>query len=62
MRWRLRMVYDRQEVNEILGCLCEEGYLHMRQKDGSRFIVLPLDDQEEQEVYWFVCEKAWYQI
>ena len=49
-------------MNEILGCLSEEGYLHTRQKDSAHFIVLPLDDQEEQEVYWFASEKPWYQI
>ncbi|KAF8634442.1 hypothetical protein AX15_000891 [Amanita polypyramis BW_CC] len=61
IRWRLRAVYDRQEVNDVLSYLSDDGYLQTRQQGGWRFMVLPLDDLEERETYWFPSSKAWYQ-
>jgi hypothetical protein len=60
MRWRLRSVYDRQEIVDILGHLLSEGCLCARfdRDDGCFF---PHDEQEESRVYWFVGEKHWYQ-
>ncbi|KAK2461682.1 hypothetical protein APHAL10511_006145 [Amanita phalloides] len=62
MRWRLRTVYDRQELNDILGFLSEEGYLRTRQKDGSCRAVLPLDDAEELGTFWITGHRAWYRV
>lgn len=63
IRWRLRSVYDRQEVNEVLRYLCREGYLQPRLGHPSLYGALsPFDDEEESKVYWFVGEKHWYQV
>jgi transcription factor C subunit 3 len=61
LRWRLRSVYDRQEINDILQHLKEENHLYFRQEDGSRYLVLPLDDEEEKEIFWFIGDRGWYQ-
>lgn len=65
LRWRLRAVYDRQEMNDILRYLHEDGALSMRYVgresgvDISR--VLEMDEKEEKEVYWFIGRtKRWY--
>jgi len=64
IRWRLRSVYDRQEVVDILGYLSSEGYLSVRydncEQPGDLFF--PYDEQEESRVYWFIGEKHWYQV
>jgi len=48
LRWRLRSVYDRQEVNDILRHLQEEGFVNVRRsplvKQGAFAM---LDDEEE---------------
>jgi len=63
IRWRLRAVYDRQEVVDILGYLSSEGYLSVRYGDceQSGDFFFPYDEQEESRVYWFIGEKHWYQ-
>jgi len=65
LRWRLRAVYDRQEVNELLKHLTSCGNLECRinLKLGltlASFIEGAVDE-EEREVFWFV-KKRWYQI
>ncbi|KAF7306563.1 B-block-TFIIIC domain-containing protein [Mycena indigotica] len=50
LRWRLRSVYDRQEIYEMLQYLTQGGFVQLR--GGS----LPADDDEEKEVYVFVGE------
>ncbi|KAF5377206.1 hypothetical protein D9615_006321 [Tricholomella constricta] len=67
LRWRLRSVYDRQEVGDVVRSLREDGYLKMRCDTtilGYEDInVAALDDQEEKAVFWFVGdEKRWYQV
>lgn len=63
IRWRLRAVYDRQEVIEVLHHLQTEGYLHLRVGYlPASGIYAPFDDEEETEVYWFIGEKHWYQV
>ncbi|KAF8973686.1 hypothetical protein BDZ97DRAFT_1648315 [Flammula alnicola] len=64
IRWRLRSVYDRQEVNEILRYLQGDGYLQMRlgPHPSLRGIYPPFDDEEESKVYWFIGKKHWYQV
>ncbi|KAJ7071454.1 hypothetical protein C8F01DRAFT_1110582 [Mycena amicta] len=54
LRWRLRSVYDRQEIYEILQSLCEGGFVEVR--GGT----LPADDDEESEVCIFLGERRWY--
>ncbi|KAJ7124739.1 hypothetical protein C8R43DRAFT_32196 [Mycena crocata] len=56
LRWRLRSVYDRQEVNEVVRYLRDAGFIAMR--GGS----LPLDNDEEDRVCLFVGTRHWYQV
>ncbi|KIM47907.1 hypothetical protein M413DRAFT_439604 [Hebeloma cylindrosporum] len=66
IRWRLRSVYDRQEVNEIVRFLQTEGYLAARHVHTSVWtecgIYAPFDEEEESQVYWFIGDKHWYQV
>ncbi|KAF8058258.1 hypothetical protein FPV67DRAFT_530991 [Lyophyllum atratum] len=67
LRWRLRSVYDRQEVGDIVRSLQEDRYLKMRCDPtigwDDNFNVAALDDREEKGVFWFVSdEKRWYQV
>ncbi|THU88448.1 hypothetical protein K435DRAFT_830546 [Dendrothele bispora CBS 962.96] len=68
--WRLRSIYDRQEVIEILRTLYELGFIGNRldpevfstSKLESRAIGA-LEEEEEKRVFWFIDEsKHWYQI
>ncbi|KAF9478012.1 hypothetical protein BDN70DRAFT_71126 [Pholiota conissans] len=64
IRWRLRSVYDRQEINEVLRYLYREG--HLEQRLGHHPVLHaalpPFDDEEELKVHWFIGEKHWYQV
>ncbi|KAI0662526.1 hypothetical protein C8Q70DRAFT_908850 [Cubamyces menziesii] len=65
IRWRLRSVYDRQEVVEILQTLQEEGYIASRIDAAARFLDLgPADDREEKTTFWFLAgnSRRWYQV
>lgn len=68
LRWRLRSVYDRQEVNEILHHLYREGFVRQRfldnlseeREDG---IDTPPNDAEEGKVLLFSSpDRHWYQV
>jgi hypothetical protein len=67
LRWRLRSVYDRQEVNDLVRYLEEEGFVKMRvecfvDRDGGG-IVGGLDEREEKGVFWLIGdERRWYQV
>ncbi|KAJ7225932.1 hypothetical protein GGX14DRAFT_548620 [Mycena pura] len=54
LRWRLRSVYDRQEVNEVLRFLADAGFVDVR--GGT----LPADDDDE--VCLFIGRRHWYQL
>lgn len=67
LRWRLRAVYDRQEIIDLLSLLQEEGVLECRADASAETIQsLPgwlktLDDEET--VFWFTAKNHhWYQI
>ncbi|KAF8640756.1 hypothetical protein AX17_000406 [Amanita inopinata Kibby_2008] len=63
VRWRLRSVYDRQEVNDVLRYLNEENYLRMRcDPTSAETWVVPLDEVEEKRVFWFIGERHWYEV
>jgi len=69
LRWRLRPVYDRREVHDILRYLQQEGSLKKRWNPVSRLAereeigLLPLDDMEEKNMFWFIGgSKHWYQV
>ncbi|KAJ7593112.1 hypothetical protein C8J56DRAFT_1013301 [Mycena floridula] len=62
MRWRLRAVYDRPELNDLLRHLHEEGLIRMVYAASADIsTVLSLDEKEEMEVFWLLGEKHWYQ-
>jgi len=70
LRWRLRSVYDRQEVHDIICHLQQQGFIKSRhdpslqpapQDDTSAMIML--DDWEEKMTFWFIGDvKSWYQV
>ncbi|KAH0590291.1 hypothetical protein H2248_000453 [Termitomyces sp. 'cryptogamus'] len=65
LRWRLRSVYDRQEVGDLVRFLVEDGFLKMRTDPAivwNNLNVAALDDREDKGVFWFVGEKHWYLV
>ncbi|KAF8649735.1 hypothetical protein AX16_005506 [Volvariella volvacea WC 439] len=71
VRWRLRAIYDRQEVNDLLHYLQEEDFLKARSTCGGipaslRSPYHPLyvpSDEEEQAIFWSVnTARRWYQV
>ncbi|KZT06305.1 uncharacterized protein LAESUDRAFT_726133 [Laetiporus sulphureus 93-53] len=64
IRWRLRSVYDRWEVNDVLHHIREEGYANRRV--GEPLCVpdsWPADEEEERSAFWFLRDdKSWYHI
>ena len=63
IRWRLRSVYDRQEVNDVLRWLLKQGRIERRVDESveRRVGVGAPDDEEEKHVYWFIDEE-WYDV
>ncbi|KAI0670210.1 hypothetical protein C8Q78DRAFT_1039662 [Trametes maxima] len=67
IRWRLRSVYDRQEVGEILQTLQDEGCITARADvAGRRLEIGPADDREERLTFWFLSSSSggrrWFQL
>ncbi|CAL1696293.1 unnamed protein product [Somion occarium] len=64
IRWQLRSVYDRQEINDVLCYLLAEGYIKKHvYKDSILLATGPLDDAEETGVFWTVGDrKHWYTV
>lgn len=70
--WRLKAVYDRQEVAEAVTFLEQEGLLEAKIGDPSGVLEqireVPgwagtLDEEEGMRVYWFIGKKAhWYRV
>ncbi|TFK57634.1 hypothetical protein OE88DRAFT_1620407 [Heliocybe sulcata] len=65
IRWRLRAVYERQEVNAILRFLRAKGFLEARVPPDSELddwdVSAPSNEQEKM-VMWFVGKRHWYQV
>jgi bifunctional ADP-heptose synthase (sugar kinase/adenylyltransferase) len=61
LRWRLRAVYDRQEIIEILKYL--EDTQHLTKRLCHRETAgMSLVQAEERQVFWFLNKaKHWYQ-
>lgn len=61
-------MYDRQEVNDILRYLQQDGILNRRWYSELRLGQyeeigrLALDDMEEKNTFWFIGRKHWYQV
>ncbi|PPQ63697.1 hypothetical protein CVT24_004277 [Panaeolus cyanescens] len=66
IRWRLRAVYDSQEINEILNVLQSEDYLEARYTFSSDWleegVIVPMTNDEERQVQWVLGSRPWYQI
>ncbi|KAJ3864146.1 hypothetical protein EV359DRAFT_41641 [Lentinula novae-zelandiae] len=70
LRWRLKHVYDKQEMIELLKWLSEENFIKNRQVCVASVLraVEPLafstlDEDEEKRVFWFLNEaKHWYLV
>ncbi|KAI0762701.1 hypothetical protein C8Q74DRAFT_1371700 [Fomes fomentarius] len=63
IRWRLRSVYDRDEVCEVLQTLQEARYITPRVDRVHRtFDGGPADEQEEKFTFWFLAGRRWYQV
>ncbi|KAH8100488.1 hypothetical protein BXZ70DRAFT_937413 [Cristinia sonorae] len=64
LRWRLRSVYDRHEINEVLQHLLEGEHVkrHIAREDRWAGCGLP-DDEEEKGTLWTVSDKKrWYTV
>ncbi|KAK0478540.1 hypothetical protein IW261DRAFT_1551813 [Armillaria novae-zelandiae] len=60
LRWRLRGVYDRQEVYDVLQYLLEDEII---KTSVSSQMVPVLDEREEKEVFYFLNQsKKWYRL
>ncbi|KIJ68695.1 hypothetical protein HYDPIDRAFT_81586 [Hydnomerulius pinastri MD-312] len=69
LRWRLRAVYDRQEVLEVVLSLEQDGALESRTEaslENVRTLTgwpMMVDEKEEQGVFWFIAKNHhWYQV
>ncbi|KAI0757275.1 hypothetical protein C8Q80DRAFT_1132805 [Daedaleopsis nitida] len=65
VRWRLRAVYDREEVHEMLQTLQEEGYITPRVDRVHRtFESGPAHEEDERRKFWFLTAggRRWYQV
>ena len=54
--WRLRSVYNRTEVVEVLRQLSEDGFIRRRLSRNKQILELGLvavREEEEREEYWF---------
>ncbi|KAJ3559601.1 hypothetical protein NM688_g245 [Phlebia brevispora] len=63
LRWRLRTIYDRQEVEEILAYLAEQAYLQRHTEDSYPFRSSPASNDEETKIFWMIgTRKDWYTV
>jgi hypothetical protein len=70
LMWRLRSIYDRQEVHDILCYLQEEGFVRSRLDPYSQAtnekrtdLTLFPDNMEEKSIFWFIGDtRRWYQL
>ncbi|KAI0080022.1 hypothetical protein K474DRAFT_383634 [Panus rudis PR-1116 ss-1] len=64
IRWRLKMVYDRQEINDILRHLLDREFAIRELRDDR--VKLPVglpDDEEERSTFWMLDgKKHWYTV
>ncbi|KAF8446218.1 hypothetical protein L210DRAFT_3529314 [Boletus edulis BED1] len=67
LRWRLRAVYDRQEIVDLLSSLQEDGVLECRVDESAETVQslpgwLKTVDNDEM-VFWFIAKNHhWYQL
>ncbi|KAI0344000.1 hypothetical protein BDW22DRAFT_1355246 [Trametopsis cervina] len=62
LRWRLRTVYDRAELHDVLRFLRDRQQLRVK-RSGNRFVTgSPEDNLEEKAAFWFVGERRWFHM
>lgn len=62
--WRLRSVYDRAEVTEVLRQLYDDGFVRRRliwDKQIDELGLVAVKEEEEREEYLFLGDQRWYQ-
>ncbi|KAH8835939.1 hypothetical protein DL96DRAFT_1576137 [Flagelloscypha sp. PMI_526] len=57
LRWRLRSIYDKQEVTDLIQGLVSLGKIRL---EGESVVGWLLDDEEEKAVRLYVQGKPWY--
>ena len=62
MYWRLKLLYDTQEVSEVLKTLHDAGFICRRGSDLALNALIAPGVHEERETMWFVTERPWYQV
>jgi hypothetical protein len=63
--WRLRSVYDRAEVIEVVGEMWENGFVGRRSSPDKQIDELGLivvREEEEREKYCFLGDERWYAL
>jgi hypothetical protein len=61
--WRLRSVYDRAEVVEVLRQLYDDGFVRRRlswDKQIDELGLAAVKEEEEREEYLFLGDQRWY--
>ena len=61
--WRLRSVYDRIEVIEVMRRLCDKGIVWCRvgrNKVVHEMGLVTVRDEDERAVFWFLGHHRWY--
>ncbi|KAI0706049.1 hypothetical protein BC835DRAFT_1311874 [Cytidiella melzeri] len=62
LRWRLRTVYDRAEIHDVLAYLFSCKQLCVQHSRCGFIADSPADDTEETERFWFLGERRWYDL
>ncbi|VDB93398.1 unnamed protein product [Peniophora sp. CBMAI 1063] len=60
--WRMKLLYDAQEVLEVLRTLHDANFLYRRSKYASMNSLIAPSAEEERHAMWFVAERPWYQV
>lgn len=64
LAWRLRSVYDRSEVADVLRRLSEDGFVRRRfrlNKQIEELGLVAVREDDEREEYLFLGDQRWYQ-
>ncbi|KAG9223138.1 hypothetical protein PLEOSDRAFT_155121 [Pleurotus ostreatus PC15] len=63
LKWRLRPVYDGQEINDIFRALQTDGFVNVLGVDHPMSSICSLDDTEAASTYCFInSSKHWYMV
>lgn len=63
LKWRLRPVYDGQEINDVVRALQTDGFVNVLGVDHPMASICSLDDTEAASTYCFINNsKHWYMV